>query len=76
MRKLSRERRLAVITASLATSTAGSASIVSRHAQTLSDGAHGFLVGFPLGLSIILLGVSFKYLKLDRSSCPPNSEAS
>lgn len=76
MRRLSRERRLAVLAASLASITAVTSSVLTRNAHGLSDGVHGLMVGIPLGFSILLLGVSATHLRRDRSACPRNPKAS
>ena len=76
MRRLSRERRLAVLAASLAAITAATSAVLTPNAHGLSDGVHGLVVGIPLGLSLLLLGVSATHLRRDRSACPRNPRAS
>ena len=76
MRRLSRERRLAVLAACLASFTASTSSVISRHAHGLSDGAQGLIVGLQLGVSMALLGLSFAYFRRDRTSCSRNTKES
>jgi hypothetical protein len=64
MRKLTPQRRLAAIAASLACISAG-LPVLLRNSH-LPDAVQGLLIGIPIGLAIVLLVLS-------RRSCSPSN---
>jgi hypothetical protein len=70
-RPLSRNRRIAVLTAACGSVVASSSTLLTVTAahSGISDFARGIGTGLTLGTAIALLAVSLTFLKRDRAAC-------
>ncbi len=76
MPNLSRNRRLAVLAACLASFAASSTVLLSHGVHNMSKAGLALVFAIGLSLAVLLLGFAATRLKRDRSDNPRNPQAS